>query len=134
MLWSIEERFFLESVCQPKQFSCVKQAGSDGLELAFDTQELRKLCVDEDCARRALGSEVAGQLKHRLADISAASRVTDLVAGSPQIEGTQLTIHLRNEIALVCIPNHPGFNLKAFAESEWERVYRLKVIMIGKPR
>ena len=43
------------------------------LELAFESKELRDVCENEAEAKRQLGDSVAEMLKHRLADLNAAT-------------------------------------------------------------
>ena len=53
------------------------------MEIRFKDKLLRELCEKKAVAAKKLGDVCARKLQTRLADIAAASRVTDLVAGKP---------------------------------------------------
>ena len=55
------------------------------MELAFETMSLRTICESESDAKHELGQTVAESLKRRLADLRAATSITDLVAGRPRV-------------------------------------------------
>ena len=104
------------------------------MELAFRTRSLREICEDPRKAASQLGDRVATVLQARLADLHAASRVSDLIAGAPRIcgpGGTRLMIQLPDSQYLVLQCNHvavisnPGL-------VDWTAVTRLQVVSIGK--
>lgn len=51
--------------------------------ILFDSRELEELCLEERQAVRSLGKDGARKLRARLADLHAAFRVTELIAGRP---------------------------------------------------
>jgi toxin HigB-1 len=53
------------------------------MEVRFGDKKVRELCEKRATAERKLGSDCARKLRARLADLEAAGRVTDLVAGNP---------------------------------------------------
>lgn len=53
------------------------------MEITFGDRKLQKLCEQQDLAERKLGAKCAKKLRTRLADLVAASCVTELVAGRP---------------------------------------------------
>lgn len=53
------------------------------MKILFANKTVRKLCEDQREAEKKLGSQTARKLRTRLADLEAAGRVTDLVAGNP---------------------------------------------------
>lgn len=53
------------------------------MEIKFKDKQLREFCEKKAVAVKKLGDICARKLQTRLADIAAASRVTDLVAGKP---------------------------------------------------
>jgi proteic killer suppression protein len=53
------------------------------LEIKFKDKKLQTLCEKQQVAVKKLGSACAHKLRTRLADLAAASRVSDLVAGNP---------------------------------------------------
>ncbi|MFY7940719.1 MAG: killer suppression protein HigA, partial [Burkholderiaceae bacterium] len=53
------------------------------MEIKFKDKKLRELCEKKAAAVKKLGDVSARKLQTRLADMAAASRVTDLVTGNP---------------------------------------------------
>ena len=104
------------------------------LELAFETKELREVCENEADAKRQFGDAVAEVLKHRLADIDAASSPTDIIVGNPRIEpgGERMTIDLCEGYQLVMTPNHPSNPMKAIGTVAWEKVNRIRILEIRR--
>jgi proteic killer suppression protein len=106
------------------------------LELAFDTKVLRTICESEAHARRELGSHVAEALKHRLADLRAATSPKDLVAGRPRELATKsqrrMALDLSDGLSIVFCANHPKAPLTAGGDLDWSRVNRVKILRIGK--
>ena len=78
---------------------------------------------------------MAETLRHRLADIQAATSIADLVIGNPHIlesgETQSLIIELCDEHFLACEANHPKNPLTELRTLDWTRVSRLKIIQIG---
>jgi toxin HigB-1 len=103
------------------------------LGIAFATKRLRQLCESEATARNALGDKVARKLRARLADLSAALSVKDLVAGSPREmsrDGTQvIAINLSGGARLLFTANHASLPM-ANRGVDWSKVTRVKVICI----
>lgn len=54
------------------------------LQLVFADPEVRKMCECQASAENALGSRSARLLRARLADLCAADKISDVVAGSPK--------------------------------------------------
>lgn len=106
------------------------------MELAFDTKSLRTICESEPHARRELGPNVAETLKHRLADMHAATSPKDLVAGRPRElprSGTQprMALDLSDGLSILFCANHPKAPLTARGDLDWSRVNRVKILGIG---
>jgi len=106
------------------------------LQLAFETKSLRDICENEAQAKVKLGETVAETLKHRLADLQAATSVKDLVAGRPRTmsgsaEKTML-VDLRDGYNLVFTANHPNNPVKQDKTVDWERVSRVKIMSIER--
>lgn len=105
-----------------------------GLELAFETRELRTICENEADAAQALGPNAAEALKHRLADLRAAASVCDLLVGRPQIHLSRadcMTLDLVDGFRIVFCANHPRIPAPA-GRPEWVTVRRLKVVAIER--
>lgn len=107
------------------------------MELAFETEDLRTMCERESEAVSALGPEVARALRHRLADIAAASAVSELPAGNPRVipgnSNELLYVDLGAEHFLALVPNHRRNPTTEDGSVDWSRVWRLKLIKIGSP-
>lgn len=106
------------------------------MELAFDSRQLRTICESEAHARGELGAAVAEMLKHRLADLRAATSVRDLVAGRPRLlEGTSdlcMALDLCAGYRVVFCANHPQNPVMATGGLDWLRVSRVKIMRIEK--
>lgn len=104
------------------------------MELAFDSKPLRALCENEAQAKLELGSTVAEALKHRLADLQAATSVKDLVVGRPRIgdDGKQMIIDLCSGHRMVFEANHIKNPKAKTGDVDWERVNRIKVLRIER--
>jgi hypothetical protein len=107
------------------------------LELAFDTKALRTVCESEADAKRELGLDVAETLKHRLADLHAATSVKDLAAGRPrELDGTgphrAMAVELSHGHHIVFCANHPRTPMTASGDLDWSRVSRVKILRIEK--
>ena len=102
--------------------------------IAFATKRLRQLCETEVTARDALGEKVARKLRARLADLSAAQSVKDLVAGSPREvcrDGTPaIAIKLSCGARLLFTANHSNLPMASRGGVDWSKVTRVKVICI----
>ncbi len=103
------------------------------MELAFNSKLLRTICESESRAKHELGDAVAEMLKHRLADLRAATSVKDLMAGRPRtLRGTPLgvmVVDLRKGYRLVFAANHARNPMKN-GDVDWEQVSRIKIIRI----
>ena len=107
------------------------------MELAFASKYLRCLCEHIDFAGQSLPPAVAKALRHRLADIRAATNIHDLLAGKPRLvdrDDTQhLVIDLTNSHNMTLIPNHTRNPLTSQGTINWQRVIRLQLVHIGTP-
>jgi hypothetical protein len=110
----------------------VEREGGAGLELAFETKELRDICESEAEARRQLGESVAEVLKHRLADLDAATSPKDLVAGRPRLgeDGGTMVLELCEGHRLVFTANHPGNPATPTGDVDWARISRIRILRI----
>ncbi len=96
------------------------------LELAFSSKKLRSVCESERLAVDELGSELAENLKKRLADLCASSSVDDIVVGGPhdvEVEGRKgMAIDLGHGYQLVFVANHPDNPTIPDGDLDWSRV------------
>lgn len=100
--------------------------------LAFSEKALRQLCLSESKARRVLGEQVAQRLKRRLADLSAAESVMDLVAGQPcELDNAQMSLALCDGYHIFFCANSKVPFLESGAV-DWSHVRRIKILRIEK--
>jgi len=122
--------------CGP--FSYCISADSEGcpLELSFDSKTLRTLCENGMQAEHELGLRVSEALRHRLADLRAATSVKDLLAGRPRLlvaEGSQsMVVDLCEGYQIVFCANHSKAPLTESGKLDWARVTRIKLLGIDK--
>lgn len=104
------------------------------MELAFESKSLRTICESEARAKREFGPTVAEVLKHRLADLRAATSVNDLVAGRPRAsrgaDHQHIVVDLCNGYRIILGPNHPKNPMTETGRLDWARVSRIKVLRI----
>ena len=105
------------------------------MELAFDSKLLRTICESEVHANRELGPMAAEALRHRLADLRAATSVKDLAAGRPRLlddVGRQhMVIDLCDGYQMVFCANHPKNPVTESGNLDWPRINRVKILWIG---
>jgi len=105
------------------------------LEIAFHTEELRDICIDESIADQRLGASVGAALRNRLGDLRAADSVLELVAGHPhagQFQGQDCyRLALVNGSWLTFVPNHLEPRRSAGETTDWARVRYVRVVHVG---
>lgn len=105
------------------------------MQLAFHSPWLRTICESERSAKDELGEAVAEVLKHRLADMVAATSVVDLVAGKPRILGgtatNQMAVDLSEGFVITFAANHIKNPSTESGDVDWKRVSRIKILDIG---
>lgn len=106
------------------------------MELAFDSRSLRSICESEDQAKDKYGTAVAEILKHRLADLCAATSIKDLLVGQQRpLEGTNdlcRILDLCENYQIVFCANHPKNPLTETGRVDWSRVSRVKIMLIER--
>ena len=104
----------------------------DILQLAFQTKHLRTLCESSADAIGELGQEVTLALTQRLADLSSAVSIKDILLGQPQsFDNGDLIIELVAGYRLLCRAGHPSNPRTASGVIEWEKVSRIRVVGIA---
>lgn len=106
------------------------------MELAFSDKCFRDLCVNEYRAQEIYGPALSEKLKHRLADLSAVSTVSELLLlpGSPRILNSNnrgliaINIIHGNQLLLEC--GHLKPPLLSSGDIDWSRVRRVKILGI----
>jgi len=123
------------SICVSCKYK-IQFGGGETLELAFADKTLRGICESESVAMQSLGANVASKLKHRLADLSAATSTDDLVAGNPhEVDGNGhglFAIELEEGIQLLLSANHQSIPRVQTGKVDWSNVRRVKIIAIGR--
>lgn len=105
------------------------------MDILFKDDELQRLGSIEKLQRRKLGANGAKRLKRRLADLMAATRVTDLVAGRPHpLTGDragQFAVGLDGGRRLVFEPAVDPPPLREDRSIAWDRVTSVRIVYIG---
>lgn len=105
------------------------------MEIEFADDELAKLCNDAGYATRRLGSDNARKLRARLADLSAAECVTELIAGRPHpLKGKStgsFALSLHGGCRLVFVPDHEVVPKSKGGGIDWRFVTRVRITFIG---
>lgn len=105
------------------------------LEIKFKDKKLRELCEKKAAAVKKLGDVSARKLQTRLADMAAASRVTDLVTGNPHpLKGDrhgQFALDLAGGCRLVFAPANDPVPRREDASVDWSAVTIVCIEYIG---
>lgn len=106
------------------------------MDLDFETKSLRALCESEREQKRQLGAANARKLRARLADLQAAKRVTELLAGRPHpLKGDrsgQFALCLDDGgCRLVFRPAEEPPPKRADGSISWEAVTAVTIVFIG---
>ena len=105
------------------------------MEIQIKDKKLRELCEKQAVAVKKLGDICARKLRSRLADLTAASRVTELVAGNPHpLTGDRLgqfAVDLAGGWRLVFAPANDPVPRKDDASIDWSAVTIVCIEFIG---
>lgn len=105
------------------------------MEILFKDKRLRELCEKQAVATKKLGDIGARKLRARLSEISAASRVSDLIAGNPHpLKGDragQFTLDLAGGWRLVFKPANDPVPRRDDASIDWSAVTIVCIEFIG---
>ena|SRR5208337_956224 len=105
------------------------------MDIEFDTPALRKICENEREAKRQLGAACAKKLKYRLAEIQAASVVTELPAGNPHALGRERTdeyaVSLEGLKRLTFKPANSPIPRTTDDKIDWSKVNKVNIVFIG---
>ncbi len=106
------------------------------LELAFASKSLRTSCENECQATLEFNARLAEMLKHRLADLRAATSPRDLVTGRPRIVrdagGEYMMIDLAEDYRLAFTANHTKNPVAESNDIDWAKVTRIKILWIER--
>jgi proteic killer suppression protein len=105
------------------------------MRITYQDDDLKALCEQEKVQKRRLGAECAKKLRRRLADLSAASHVTALVAGRPHpLERNRLgqfALDLDGGKRLVFEPANSPVPQRTDSSVAWENVTEVRIVFIG---
>lgn len=105
------------------------------MEITFGDRKLQKLCEQQDLAERKLGAKCAKKLRTRLADLVAASCVTELVAGRPHpLKGDragEFAVDLEGAKRLVFKPDNDPIPFTEDGSIDWSKVTATCIVFIG---
>ncbi|MEQ8384183.1 MAG: hypothetical protein RH949_17675 [Coleofasciculus sp. A1-SPW-01] len=105
------------------------------MEIDFKDKKFKALCEQEKLAQRKLGEQMARNLQARLADLIAASSITELCAGHPHsLKGDragQYALELVQPKRLVFEPDHDPVPRLKDGGIDWSRITQVRIIWIG---
>jgi proteic killer suppression protein len=103
--------------------------------VSFADKRLERLCSEEREATRTLGAPGARKLRARLADLAAAARVTDLVAGRPHaLKGDRLgqfAVDLDAGRRLTFESSHDTLPRTPDGGIDWRQVTAVRIAYVG---
>jgi proteic killer suppression protein len=103
--------------------------------ISFATDKLKKLCLQEREAKKALGDHSARKLRTRLAELDAAAHVGELVFGGPHPlkadRAGQFAVDLHGGQRLVFEPDHEPIPTKDDGSIDWARVSAVRIVYLG---
>jgi len=102
------------------------------MEVAFESIEVRQLCENAAHASAKLGAKVAESLIRRVADLGAATSVSDLLAGRPRQLNEHMVVDLSDDFIMVFAANHNKNPLNATNCINWQKVTRVRILEISK--
>ena len=101
------------------------------MEIAFETQGVRSLCISDPTMRRRFGPESAALIKSVLADIRAAQSILEVTDHKLQPlgpNGERLELVFDNNLVLVILANQRKITRKEDGSVDWNFVKRIKII------
>jgi len=105
------------------------------MDIVFKTEALRTLCSSEREAKKQLGANSAKKLRTRLADLRAAARVSNLIAGRPHpLKGdrsNQFALDLHGGMRLVFESADVATPVTTDGAIDWQQVSALRIVFIG---
>lgn len=105
------------------------------MDILYSDGNVERLCRDDKQARRKLGAAGQKRLTSRLADLDAAERLGEVIAGSPHpLKGDrkgQYSFTLDGGRRLVLEPADSPLPLDRDGEIDWPNVRSVRVVLIG---
>jgi proteic killer suppression protein len=103
--------------------------------VAFQTEELRRICEDENVAEKKLGWPVASVLRERLADLRAVTSIDVLPVGRPSKTGAvgeRLVFPLGSTHTMTWTANHLDPPKVDDGFVDWSRTSRIQLLAIER--
>lgn len=105
------------------------------MDILFSNEACKQLCETQRVAMRKLGAAGAKKLRRRLADLSAAQKVGDLIAGRPHpLKGDragQFAVELDGGCRLVFKATSDAPPTQEDGSIDWRQVTAVTVVFIG---
>lgn len=105
------------------------------MDILYGNRDVEALCTDERRAKRELGPQGFKKLRTRLAELSAAERVSDLIAGRPHPltadRHGQFAVDLAGACRLVFRPAEQPPPAAASGGIAWNQVTSVEIVYIG---
>lgn len=103
------------------------------MHISFDTESIRELCEDNAAAIKWLGPRFAHELQKRVADLRAATSVTDIAhfISKDSSNPHEVKINLHDGYNLVFTPNHNKVPHDDQGNIAWQEVYRIRLIEVS---
>ena len=105
------------------------------MEIRFASRAIQSLCEKAAEAKKKLGADSAHKLQIRLADLRAATTVSDLTSGKPHaLVGSrdgQFAVSLSRGHRLVFVASNDPVPLTSDAAIDWRRVTIIQIEFIG---
>lgn len=106
-----------------------------GVEIAFETKQLRDVCESQKNAERQMTLPAAEALRACLADLGAASNVSEFrlvrVDSKNTENGSVVDAPLADGIVLRLRQNHVDHPVSINSSTDWSQVSRIKIVSIG---
>lgn len=105
------------------------------MEITFADGKLQDLCEQPKVAQRKLGQPCARKLRARLADLTAAEVVKDLVAGRPhplvRDRLGQYALDLEGAKRIVFEADDEPIPVREDGKVDWSKVTKVRIVFVG---
>lgn len=105
------------------------------MDLAYEDEQLRTLCIKRGRAIAVLGPKIAHELNKRVADVRAAETALDLLVGARVVDDVGyegMHVSLTDGFELILVANHVQNPTTAPGKIDWTKVTRVKVLEISR--
>lgn len=102
------------------------------MKVSYESEDVEDLCKKSKIASRVLGAESAKKLQRRLAELHAATVVSELAIGRPHPleydRAGQFAVDLHRGKRLIFKPTHNPPPVKADGSIDWSKVSEITII------